>query len=715
MIDHLFQAILPSIAHVHLIGYWVGFFAAFVETVLVVGLLVPGSSLLLLLGAFSVTGHLDFGDLLWFAIAGAVLGDNLNFWLGRRYGQQWIRNGVWLLKPEHFAQVRRFFDDHGAKSVFLGRFIPSIKEIAPFVAGAVGMRRHTFFLWNVLGGIGWGLQWVGGGYLFGQSLNLARVWMSRAGMALVVVLLFWLLLWLVQRAVLRHGREFMLLFVSLARSIAAAIRSNPFVRRLLRRYPGTVAFLKARTDRSRFSGLPLTLLVMAFVYVLALFAGIVEDLVTSDPIIAVDHATAQLVAAFRAPGVITPFLWITGLGVSLVVGPLLAITGLILWLLRRQWLLLPLLASSLGATAFSALGKLAFHRPRPAEAVLLESSSSFPSGHATIAVAFYGFVGYLLIRSARQWKTRVNLFFLTCILILLIGLSRIVLGVHYLSDVWAGYLVGTLWLIIGISMSEWLTAKGRIDWHSRVGPGRRRLALGLGIGALAWYLAFVGNWHPPRKVPEPVRPIEITGPINTYLQDHHIASTESLLGAPGQPLSFALLAKDSDALLSSLREAGWHVADKADLRHMLRLVQEGMAYTTAPLAPAFWNGHINTFALERPVQRGDSTGIVTIRLWRTPLRWAGSRVYVGIAREYVGMQWGLLHRISPDVDAAAGLLVASLQHGGKRRSCRLPLVRPMIGSSLMGGRFFTRGDMWLVDLTYDADRVLPCNAPAPTP
>src|SRR5512139_660609 len=117
-----------------MLGYWVAFFAALLETALGIGLLLPGSTLLLLLGALSASGYLDFGGLLWFGVAGAVLGDNFNYWLGQRYGSRWTRGGVWFLTAGHFEQARRFFDRHGARSVFLARFIPSLKEIAPFVA-----------------------------------------------------------------------------------------------------------------------------------------------------------------------------------------------------------------------------------------------------------------------------------------------------------------------------------------------------------------------------------------------------------------------------------------------------------------------------------------------------------------------------------------------------------------------------------------------------
>ena len=127
MIERLFAAILPFIEHFHLLGYWVAFLAALVETALGVGLLLPGSTLPLLLGALSAGGYLDFGDLMWFAVAGAVLGDNFNYWLGQRYGNRWARRGTWFLSPDHFAHAQRSFDRHGARSVFLGRFIPSVK------------------------------------------------------------------------------------------------------------------------------------------------------------------------------------------------------------------------------------------------------------------------------------------------------------------------------------------------------------------------------------------------------------------------------------------------------------------------------------------------------------------------------------------------------------------------------------------------------------
>ncbi|OJV63330.1 MAG: hypothetical protein BGO35_01845 [Burkholderiales bacterium 64-34] len=118
--DRYLNLLTPVIEQHHLLGYGLAFAIALLETVLVAGLLLPGSTVLLLLGALSAGGQLGFAGVLCFAIAGAIVGDNFNFWLGQRYGSHWAKNGLWGLGPEHFAKAQGFFDRHGASSVFLG-------------------------------------------------------------------------------------------------------------------------------------------------------------------------------------------------------------------------------------------------------------------------------------------------------------------------------------------------------------------------------------------------------------------------------------------------------------------------------------------------------------------------------------------------------------------------------------------------------------------
>jgi membrane protein DedA with SNARE-associated domain len=82
MINELIHHLLPAIAHFRVAGYWIAFFAALLETTVGIGLVLPGSTLILFLGAISAGGYLDVGDLIWFAVMGAIIGDNLNYYLG---------------------------------------------------------------------------------------------------------------------------------------------------------------------------------------------------------------------------------------------------------------------------------------------------------------------------------------------------------------------------------------------------------------------------------------------------------------------------------------------------------------------------------------------------------------------------------------------------------------------------------------------------------
>ena len=144
MMDSLPQTASTLAQSAGLWGYWFALFAALAETVFLLGLFLPGSTLLLLMGMLAGQGFFDLGDLLIFAIVGATLGDNINYFLGRRYGRHWLREDRWFLKTGHVHKAEAYFGRHGGKSVFLSRFVPSVKEIMPFIAGMVGMERRSF-------------------------------------------------------------------------------------------------------------------------------------------------------------------------------------------------------------------------------------------------------------------------------------------------------------------------------------------------------------------------------------------------------------------------------------------------------------------------------------------------------------------------------------------------------------------------------------------
>jgi undecaprenyl-diphosphatase len=702
MIDNLINNILPAVEHFHAWGYWIAFFAALLETTIGVGLFLPGSTIILFLGALSARGYLDTGDLIWFAVLGAILGDNINYYLGRRYGAGWIEKGFWFLKSNHIEKARNFMDVHGAKSVFLGRFIPSVKEVVPFIAGSVKMNRRIFMFWNVLGAVGWGFEWVLAGYIFAQSLNLAELWLSRAGLFFAFLVIIGGILYFFKYLIIKKGKQIVIIAGSIWQSIKEAVIKNEHVVLWMQKHQRSISFLKARLDTAAFSGLTLSILTLAFVYVLALFAGIMEDLITSDPIVAADIRIANLFFVFRTDSLTNVFSWITLLGKSQVILGFIAIAVALLWLWRKNYYIFSLFIAVTGSEVFTYLGKLAFHRPRPELAVYAEQSFSFPSGHATIAVAFYGFAGYLLMRFVQSWNTKVNVFFATILIVIAIGFSRVYLGVHYVSDVWSGYLVGAMWLIIAISFSEWLRHQERGETPVSPVGGARPISFVLVFIAILFYAGFSLNYHPP-LASVPSNDTVVVSKTTDIFTNEQMKYTETLTGKKQEPVNIIFLAKNDAQLAAALQPAGWVVTDKADIPSFIRAVKAlilRIPHPSAPISPSFWNMKIQDLSFAKVSGINWFSNAHHVRIWRTDyLLKNGNHIYVGMANANDGLKWGIIPVTSPDLDAERELLYQDLNHTEKIESHqKVQFVRSLIGKNFMGDHFFTDGKAYIISV-----------------
>ena len=696
MIDDLINNILPSVEHFHAWGYWIAFFAALLETTVGIGLFLPGSTIILFLGALSARGYLDTGDLIWFAVLGAILGDNINYYLGKKYGAKWIEKGFWFLKSNHIEKARHFMDAHGAKSIFLGRFIPSVKEVVPFIAGSVKMNKRTFMFWNVLGAFGWGFEWVLAGYIFVQSLNLAELWLSRAGLFFAFLVIIGVILYFFKWLIIKKGEQTLIIAGSLWQSIKEAVIKNEHVVLWMQKHPRSITFLQARLDTTAFSGLTLSIFTLAFVYVLALFAGVVEDLITSDPIVAADIRIANLFFVFRTDVLTNIVSWITLLGKSQVILGFIAISVVLLWLWRKKYYILSFFIAVTGSGAFTYLGKLAFHRPRPELAVYAEHSFSFPSWHATIAVAFYGFVGYLLMRFSQSWSRKVNIFFTTILIIIAIGFSRVYLGVHYISDVWSGYLVGAMWLIIAVSFSEWLRHKEKGDQSIPFVGGVRPISFVLVFIAILFYAVFSINYHPPLALVPSNSAVVVSKNIDIFINEQ-MKYTETLTGDKQEPINYIFLAKNDSHLVAALQHAGWILTDKADISSVKALILK-TPHPSAPISPSFWNAKMQDISFAKVPGPNWLSNARHIKIWRTNfLLKNGNNIYVGMVNTNDGFKWGIIPKIAPDLDTERELLCLDLNRTGKIEShLKAQLVKPLIGKNFIGDQFFTDGKAYII-------------------
>ena len=154
--------------------YAILFAIVFAETGLVVTPFLPGDSLLFAAGTLAATQGLSIEILIPVLIAAAVIGDAVNYSVGRRLARTFlddVPDSGWIhrvVKREHVQRAHEFFEKHGGKAVVLARFVPIVRTFVPFVAGGAAMSYREFAIYNVSGAIAWVGICVGAGYLFGN-------------------------------------------------------------------------------------------------------------------------------------------------------------------------------------------------------------------------------------------------------------------------------------------------------------------------------------------------------------------------------------------------------------------------------------------------------------------------------------------------------------------------------------------------------------------
>ena len=164
-------------------SYLILFIIIFCETGLVVTPFLPGDSLLFAAGAIAAVGNLNVWAMFGLLAAAAILGDTVNYWIGKYFGLKAFEKFV---NPQHIEKTHGFFEKYGAKTIVIARFVPIIRTFAPFIAGVGKMTYLKFFSYNVVGGILWITLFIFGGYFFG---NIPVVKRNFSLVILVIIIL----------------------------------------------------------------------------------------------------------------------------------------------------------------------------------------------------------------------------------------------------------------------------------------------------------------------------------------------------------------------------------------------------------------------------------------------------------------------------------------------------------------------------------------------
>lgn len=439
------------------LGAWtyllVGVFA-FAETGAFVGLVVPGETVMTLGGAVAGQGAIDLYLLIAIAWFTAWAGDSTSFFLGRRLGRGFvIKNGPRVgISHERFERVEDYFSRHGGKTIFIGRWIGIVRALAPFIAGSSGMGYRGFVPYSILGTGLWATAHILIGYFFSRSINEAAHYAGRGifllGTLIVVVV----------------GSVFLYRRLRVAENRRATVRwmdehaVTHWLVVLGRRYRPQLQFLWNRVTPGGTFGLEFTSLMATLAVALFVLVAYIV-LIGDDPGPTPGDETAIDVVGHLHSGFLEALAkGVTFLGSGVFVWSLTAVCAGLL-ALRRRWTEFGVLLAGMALTSigFHEI-KDAVDRPRPPEPLVDSSGSSFPSGHAANSM-LYVWLAVMIVLRLRPGMARATAVVVTgFVLTALVGLSRVYLGVHYLSDVSGGWAVGaaafSFCAAVGLVISE---------------------------------------------------------------------------------------------------------------------------------------------------------------------------------------------------------------------------------------------------------------------
>jgi undecaprenyl-diphosphatase len=414
---------------------------AFLEVGAFVGLIAPGETVVILGGVVAGQGKIDILPLIALVWACAVAGDVTSYALGKRLGRAFlIKHGPRVkMTEERIESVEHFFDRFGGSTILVGRFVGLVRAIAPFLAGASKMPFRRFIAPDIVAAGIWSAGFCLLGYIFWQSFNQVVAAAKQGALA------FGTLVALVVGVVVayRYLRE------EDNRAKADAWLDvhpvfGPIWRRIARPFARRTAPL-ARWLRDRFTpgglGIEATSLLAVLLVGWATF-GILAARVGPQTEVPSDQTMFDLFHRIQGKTLTDIVKVVTSLGALPVTGGVLL--GAVLLLLARR--------ASLEAGVLLAGGILTFlavhiakpleGRPRPTDSLVSTSGDAFPSGHAAYSVVYVAVAVVLwrFLPAGRVSRTA----FVTGAMILagVIGLSRVYLRAHYMSDVWAGWGVG---------------------------------------------------------------------------------------------------------------------------------------------------------------------------------------------------------------------------------------------------------------------------------
>ena len=421
--------------HPHLAGV-LTCFIAFIETLAIVGLLVPGIVLMTALGTLVGSGVLPASEIFLWATIGSFAGDSVSFWLGRHYHEK-IRV-IWPFKhfPKLITNGESFFKLHGGKSVFIGRFFGPLRAIIPLIAGMLNMAPARFLITAIIAGAFWAPGYMLPGILLGAaSQQLPPETATRFLLAAMgILLVLWCISWVIKRIL---GKVIKAIDLFLQR-IWTAITNTSYLK-----------FLQVilRDNVAPQSHIQLSLLFFA-VLLMGLLAILSINVSHHGLLTALNEPLLHFFRGLRSYSIDRVMVGITLLTELHNMIILLALVFAWLWWRKHHTAAIHWLGCGILTIGSAGLLRILIHYPRPSGLNLSPSGWSFPSGHTTLTIALFGFLAVLISMSTSSCTTRRYTYISALTFSIAIICSRLYLGAHWLTDVVGGILLALICIII---------------------------------------------------------------------------------------------------------------------------------------------------------------------------------------------------------------------------------------------------------------------------
>ena len=431
-------------------GYLVVGVLTLLEASAMVGLVVPGEAALLVGGFLASQGNASLWVMMAVGAVGAIVGDSIGYEIGRHLGPALSRSrlGRWV-GDERWERAEGYLSHHGGRAVFFGRFVGVLRAMVPTLAGLSRMPYRTFLPWNVAGALVWGPGFVLLGYAAGGSYHKVAEWSGRAGAVLLALVLVVVALIVGARAVVRREGA--------VRTWARTQAERPLLVRLRARFERQLSYVGRRLRPDAAFGLSLTASLAAVAVTGWAFGVVVVDVISRKDLAGVDGEVYRFFLAHRAPYLTTASRVMGFLGGAVVLSLVTMAGAAVVWWRTRKPrdLVLPAVAM-LGSTILVEVIKVAIARPRPPAAGMLGAASgfAFPSGQSTRVTACFLVLAFTVCGVFPSWRAKVVTVTAAVAVVLLVGVARLTLGVHWLTDVLGGWALGTLWSAAVVVLSQ---------------------------------------------------------------------------------------------------------------------------------------------------------------------------------------------------------------------------------------------------------------------